>query len=116
MSVASIDHNARKVRYAGIGNITAAIVAAGKSQSMVSHNGIVGHSPVVRIQEFTYDWPVGATLTMYSDGITSQSSLMKYPGLLTRSPLLAAAVIYRDFSRRRDDSTVLIARERAARN
>jgi hypothetical protein len=64
------------------------------------------------MQEFTYEWPSGATLLMYSDGLGSQSNLLKYPGILTRSPLLAAAVLYRDFSRHRDDATVLIARER----
>ena len=115
LSVAAIDHEARKVRFAGIGNVAGAIVTASKSQSMVSHNGIVGHS-AARIQDFSYDWPSAATLTMTSDGITSQSNLMKYPGIAAHSPLVAAALIYRDFSRRRDDATVLIARERVARN
>lgn len=113
MAVASIDHNTRKVRYAGVGNISATIVGPEKSQSMVSQNGIVGHS-AARMQDFTYDWPAGSVLAMYSDGISSHWSLAKYPGLQTRLPLLAAGVIYRDHSRRRDDATVLIARERTA--
>jgi anti-sigma regulatory factor (Ser/Thr protein kinase) len=115
LSVASIDHNRRKVRFAGIGNVAGAIISPAKWQNMVSHNGIVGHSQA-RMQDFTYDWPADAMLAMYSDGITSHWNLSKYPGLQLRSPLLQAAVVYRDFSRRRDDATVLIARERAARN
>ncbi len=115
LSVASIDHYKRKVQFSGVGNVGAAVITPGKSQSMVSHNGIIGHT-MGRVQDFIYDWPAGATLAMYSDGISTQSSLLKYPGLLARSPLLAAAVLYRDFSRHRDDATVLIAREQAGRN
>jgi hypothetical protein len=37
--------------------------------------------------------------------------LNAYPGLQLRSPSLIAAVLYRDFSRRRDDVTVVVARE-----
>lgn len=115
MSVASIDHNLGKVRFAGVGNVAAAVITPSKMHSMVSHNGIIGHS-AARIQDFTYDWAPGATLAMYSDGIGSHWNLAKYPGLQSKSPLVSAAVIYRDHSRRRDDATVLIARERAARN
>jgi hypothetical protein len=113
-SVASIDLNQRKVRFSGVGNVAAAIMTSAKLHNMVSHNGILGHA-AGRIQDFTYDWPTGATLAMFSDGISSHWNLSKYPGLQSRSPLVAAAVIYRDFSRRRDDATVLIARERAAK-
>lgn len=114
-SIASIDRNARKVRFAGVGNVAGAVLSGAKTHSMVSHNGIIGHT-IPRLQDFTYDWPAGATLAMYSDGIGSHWNLMKYPGLSTRAPMLGAAVIYRDFSRRRDDATVLLARERAARD
>jgi anti-sigma regulatory factor (Ser/Thr protein kinase) len=115
MSVASIDHNQRMVRFAGVGNVSASVITPTKTHNMVSHNGIVGHS-VSRIQDFTYDWPEGATLAMFSDGIASHWSLAKYPGVQSRSPLVSAAIIYRDSSRRRDDATVLIAREKASRN
>lgn len=115
VSVASIDHHTRKVRFAGVGNVAGAIIGAGKTHNMVSHNGILGHA-VSRIQDFTYDWPEGAVLTMYSDGISSHWNLAKYPGLQARSPIISAALIYRDHSRHRDDATVLVARERAARN
>lgn len=115
VSVAAIDHNLRKVRFAGVGNVSASVMTPGKAHHMVSHNGIVGHS-IPRIQDFTYDWPAGATLAMFSDGIASHWNLAKYPGVQLKSPLMSAAVVYRDSSRRRDDATVLIAREWAARN
>lgn len=34
-----------------------------------------------------------------------------YPGLLARAPSLIAGVLYRDFCRGRDDTTVLVARQ-----
>jgi anti-sigma regulatory factor (Ser/Thr protein kinase) len=114
VSVASIDLDNRKVRFAGVGNVSAAIMTSAKLHNMVSHNGIVGHT-VGRLQDFIYDWPAQAILAMFSDGIGSHWNLSKYPGLQSRSPLMIASVIYRDFSRRRDDATVLIAREKAAR-
>ncbi|HEY3928098.1 MAG TPA: ATP-binding SpoIIE family protein phosphatase [Candidatus Koribacter sp.] len=115
VSIASIDYIARKLRFAGVGNVGGAIIFGGKHHNLVTHNGIIGHS-VARMQDFTYDFPEGATLAMISDGISSHWSLTKYPGIQSRSALLAAALIYRDCSRRRDDATVLIARERAKGN
>ena len=78
---------------------------------MVSHNGTAGHS-AGRIQEFTYPVPPQATIVMFSDGLGSHWDLAAYPGLAQRSPALIAGVLYRDFSRRRDDVTVVVARER----
>jgi hypothetical protein len=48
---------------------------------------------------------------MYSDGLGTQWDLGAYPGLRGRHPSIIAAVLYRDFSRRRDDVTVVVARE-----
>lgn len=38
--------------------------------------------------------------------------LAPYPGLLTRDPSVIAGVLYRDFSWRRDDVTVIVAKSR----
>jgi hypothetical protein len=76
----------------------------------VSMNGTLGHQ-ASRMQQFTYDWRRGSSLLMYSDGMGTQWRLDAYPGLLSRHPSLVAGVLYRDFSRGRDDVTVLVARE-----
>ncbi len=78
---------------------------------MVSHNGTAGHS-AARIQEFHYPVPAGAIVVMFSDGLATQWDLQAYPGLRQRSASVIAGVLYRDFSRRRDDVTVVVARER----
>ncbi len=111
-AVAAVDHSRRQVRYAGAGNISASVLTPGASQNMVSHNGTLGHE-VRKVQEFTYDWPRGATLVMHSDGLSSQWRPDKYAGLLARHPSLIAGILYRDFKRTRDDVTVLVAQEPA---
>ena len=79
---------------------------------MVSHNGTVGHV-TRKVQEFVYPWLPGALVIMHSDGLGTQWSLERYPGLALRDPALIAGVLYRDFQRGRDDVTVLVAREAA---
>ena len=98
--------------FAGLGNISGMVlVPTGGRHNMVSHNGTAGHS-AARIQEFSYPVPSQATIVLFSDGLASHWDLSLYPGLAQRAPALIAGVLYRDFSRRRDDVTVVVARER----
>ncbi len=110
VAVASIDCESRTVRYSGIGNIASAIFKGELSRSLISHNGIVGHqSP--RVQEFSYEWPASGLLVMNSDGLVTNWRLNPYPGLTQRDPAVIAAVLYRDFSRGRDDVAILVVKE-----
>lgn len=111
VAVARVDQEAGTVTFCGIGNIGAALMAGGKSHKMVSHNGTAGLS-ARRIQEFTYSFVGVPLVILHSDGLGSSWSLDGYPGLGQRHPALVAAVLYRDFDRRRDDVTVLVARGR----
>jgi len=52
-------------------------------------------------------------LVMHSDGLASHWSFEPYRGLRQRHPAIVAAVLYRDFSRQRDDVTVVVGREAA---
>jgi anti-sigma regulatory factor (Ser/Thr protein kinase) len=100
----------RAARASGVGNISASIHAEGRSKSLISHNGIVGHQ-ARKIDALPYAWPAGALLVMHSDGLQTRWRLEDYPGLQQRDPTLVAAVLYRDFSRGRDDVTVLVHRD-----
>jgi anti-sigma regulatory factor (Ser/Thr protein kinase) len=111
VAVAALDPKLQEIRYAGVGNIASSVVSASETRSMVSHNGTVGHE-VRKIQEFQYDWPAGALVIMQSDGLQTHWRLDRYPGLVTRDPALIAGVLYRDFTRGRDDVTVLAVRQR----
>jgi anti-sigma regulatory factor (Ser/Thr protein kinase) len=108
VSVARLDLARSVVVFAGVGNVASAVIAEGQVRKMVSHNGTVGHH-VRRIQEFEYPFTPESLLVMHSDGLASSWSLDRYPGLASTHPTLIAAVLYRDFTRGRDDIAVLAA-------
>lgn len=110
VAIASIDAEGGGLMYAGIGNIAGVIMDGELSRSLVSHNGIVGHQ-CHRIQQFHYPWPRSGVLIMNSDGLVTNWRLNQYPGLLAKAPALIAGVLYRDFSRLRDDVSVLVVKE-----
>nr|WP_251106601.1 SpoIIE family protein phosphatase [Alloacidobacterium dinghuense] len=109
VSIAEILYDRRSVNYAGAGNIAAVLWSKGKSRSLVSMNGTVGHS-VGKLQSFSYPWESNSMLIMHSDGLGTRWSLDQYPGLSQRHPALIAAVLFRDFSRKRDDATIVVSR------
>jgi anti-sigma regulatory factor (Ser/Thr protein kinase) len=111
ISVAEVAHGAETLNYAGVGNISAVVHCAGKTRSVVSMNGTVGHS-VAKFQQFSYPWEKASMLIMHSDGVATRWNLDQYSGLASRHPALIAAVLYRDFVRGRDDATILVTRDR----
>jgi len=112
VAVAAINRAGQQLRFSGVGNIAGTVLNHGSWKSMMSHNGILGHE-VRRIQEFTNPWEPGSKLVMNSDGLSTWT-LDRYPGLFTRHASLIAAVLYRDFWRKRDDVTVFVAQENVA--
>ena len=105
---AQVELDRARVVYAGVGNISAAVVTPERSRGMVSHNGTLGVL-LLRGQQFEYEWPAGSHVVMHSDGLSARWSLPAYPGLQARHAGVIAGVLYRDFARRRDDATVLVA-------
>jgi anti-sigma regulatory factor (Ser/Thr protein kinase) len=105
---ARLEAEESRVKYAGVGNISAAVVATERSRGMVSHNGTLGVQ-FLRSQQFEYEWPRGSHVVMHSDGLSARWALPAYPGLQMRHAAVIAAVLYRDFVRRRDDVTLLVA-------
>jgi anti-sigma regulatory factor (Ser/Thr protein kinase) len=99
-----------EMTFTGVGNIGGALITAGASRSLVSHAGIVGHE-FRKVQSFSYPWSEGSVLVLFSDGLQTRWTLERYPALASRDPALLAAVLYRDFSRGRDDVTVVAGRE-----
>jgi anti-sigma regulatory factor (Ser/Thr protein kinase) len=109
VAVAQWEPQARQLRFAGIGNITACLLEAHGRRQLISHNGIVGHN-MRKVQEFSLAAAPGDLLVMHSDGISTQWDLAQYPGLYGAAPALVAGVLLRDFSRGRDDACVLVER------
>lgn len=110
VAVARLDRFDNTVTFAGVGNVSAVIYSGGKtSQHMVSVHGTAGFQNP-KIKEFRYPWPEDGILIMYSDGLHSNAGLEGHPGLALRDPALIAGVLYRDFSRRNDDATAMVAK------
>jgi anti-sigma regulatory factor (Ser/Thr protein kinase) len=109
VSIAEILPEKAVLNYAGAGNIVSAICFNGKTRSLVSMNGTLGHS-VGKFQQFSYPWEKTSALIMHSDGLGTRWNVEQYPGLASRHPSLLAGVLYRDFCRKRDDATILVSR------
>jgi anti-sigma regulatory factor (Ser/Thr protein kinase) len=95
------------VRFAGLGNIAAVILADGARRSMLSVPGIAGHQARV-IRQFDYTAPTGAALVLHSDGISGRWDAAALPGLNLRDPLVVAATLLAQAGTRRDDAGVLV--------
>ena len=110
ISIAHIDHRARMLTFAGVGNVAASIRVASQTRTMASLGGIAGHQ-ISRMREFQYPWPELGYLVMHSDGVSGRWRTDAYPGVLSGDPALLAGVLFRDFGRGRDDATVVVVRD-----
>src|SRR4029079_19016828 len=109
--VAVQDEGAGVVRFAGIGNIAAVVLNGAERRHLVSYNGIIGHD-YRKILEFSHPWQAQSILLLHSDGLGTHWDLERYPGLLARDPSIIAGILYRDFTRGRDDVTVVVLKTR----
>jgi anti-sigma regulatory factor (Ser/Thr protein kinase) len=110
LGVARVDGETRKISFVGVGNIGGGVISRAGCKQFLSLPGIVGMQ-MHKVQTFDYAWPVDSLLVMVSDGISTQWSLSGYRDLSGCDPLLIAGLLYRDFTRGRDDVTVVVARE-----
>lgn len=93
--------------YAGIGNISGALISPERSQGLVSHAGTLGMQ-VRRAQQFEHARAANTLLVMHSDGVSARWSYKDRPEFFAHHPGVIAAVIYRDNGRERDDATVVV--------
>ena len=97
------------VRFAGLGNIAATILAGSSRKGMLSVPGIAGHQART-IRQFDYTAENGAAIILHSDGISGRWEAGALPGLYARDPLVIAAVLLAEAGTRRDDAGVLVLR------
>lgn len=108
VSIARYEAAAKKITFSGIGNVAGLITTAGETKRMVTMAGTAGFN-VRKIQSFDYPFERGLVI-LYSDGLASSWTIDRYTNLAALHPTLIAAILYRDFTRHRDDATVLVAR------
>ena len=109
IALAEIDPGSELVTFVGIGNISAALIAQGAVQRMISNNGTAGHV-APRIRAFAYRFRGAPTVILHSDGLSARWDLNEYPGLVSAHPSLIAGILYRDFRRGRDDASIVVVR------
>jgi anti-sigma regulatory factor (Ser/Thr protein kinase) len=108
VSIARFDPATRNINFSGIGNVAGVIIAGGETKRMVSMAGTAGFN-TRKIRAFDYPFTQGLII-LHSDGLASSWTVDRYPNLATLHPSLIAAILYRDFTRLRDDATVLVAK------
>lgn len=108
-AVAKVDPAHRTILFAGIGNITCNLLNHERSQSMVSHNGTLGHM-MRRVQQFQYTYRSLDLLLMQSDGLLTRSKAGLPPELLQQRPFAIAPFLFSEQVRGRDDATLLVSR------
>jgi len=108
VSMARYDPVSQQVVFGGIGNVAGVLASRNELRRMVAMPGTAGYN-VRKIQSFQYPFENGLVL-LCSDGLSTSWTLDRYPNLEAVHPTLIAAVLYRDFGRRRDDATVLVGK------
>ena len=108
-AVADIDFEGRTVSFASIGNLAGTLLTAGNAKKMMSDNGIVGHQ-ARKFRETSYPCTEDTIFILHSDGLGTSWQMDRYPGLALRRSSLIAGVLYRDFTRGRDDTLVVVAK------
>jgi hypothetical protein len=109
VSVVRLDTAQSTVRACGAGNVTARLISGAGDRTIVMQHGTAGLQ-IRRPEEVTLAWPEHALLVLHSDGIETRWSAERLMPVLGRDPSLAAAILMRDHSRGRDDTSVAIAR------
>jgi anti-sigma regulatory factor (Ser/Thr protein kinase) len=108
VSVARFDPATKNINFSGIGNVAGVIITGGQTKRMVSMAGTAGFNSR-KTRAFDYPFAQGLII-LHSDGLTSSWTVDRYPNLAALHPSLIAAILYRDFTRIRDDATVLVAK------
>jgi anti-sigma regulatory factor (Ser/Thr protein kinase) len=110
MGIADLDFDGGAVLFAGVGNVAGALVHdSSPRRQMLSMNGTLGHEMRAPRQ---YQYPLlrDALVIVHSDGLSTNWSLEKYPGLFHRRPAVIAGALFRDHRRQRDDATIVVVR------
>lgn len=108
-AVARIDAEKLSLTACGAGNINVIVAAPGTSKYVLSHNGTLGYE-VHRFEQLTYAWTNQSCLIMHSDGISGRWNLSNYPNILQKKAGIIAAVLFRDFNKGTDDSTISVVK------
>ncbi|HTR27950.1 MAG TPA: hypothetical protein VMH27_01700, partial [Puia sp.] len=92
------------------GNITTRFTGVHEARSYLSYNGIVGHNIPGSLCDQEVTQADYQQITLCSDGIRSRWQQVKLPEIGRQDLMIQAAVLYKDFSRRNDDMSIIIGK------
>ncbi len=108
--VLHLDKINNSISYVGLGNISARIIGYEKIKSLMSYNGIIGHSKPNTIKSYVAEWHKNETLIVHSDGLKSRWDLNHLPNIMNHDGSVIAAALYKDFSRNTDDLLIIVTK------
>lgn len=103
--------NGESAEFSGVGNIRTVVCSGNTSRTLISQNGTAGLQ-IRSLPHLSEKIPGDALIILHSDGISSKWDLASYPGLSRRHPALVAQFLYRDFTRKTDDATLVVVRRK----
>jgi len=109
-TVALFDRNTKVWNFAGIGNISMKLLSILNSKNYISYNGIIGHNIPTTMKAQSCTNNEFNQMILCSDGLKSRWDNSKYPLINKYDLSILAAALYKDFARRTDDMSVVIAR------
>jgi anti-sigma regulatory factor (Ser/Thr protein kinase) len=110
MCVLRLDGDAQTVQCAGAGNVAVRVVSGVFDRSMITQHGTAGIQ-IRKPDQSSLDLPEHGVVIVHSDGLMTRWGTAPILPVLERDPTLAAAILFRDFSRGRDDATVVVIRQ-----
>lgn len=109
-TISVFDLTTNEFRFCGVGNIHSRFYSGIESRNFMSYNGAVGLNLPHSLNISRNGIEKNQQLIMCSDGIQTRWDLSRYPTISKYDTMLLAAALYKDFARRTDDSSVLIAK------
>ncbi len=109
-TVASYNNKNNEWKLCGVGNILTRMYSGIQYKNYMSYNGTLGLNIPTSMKDSVIQAEKNQHLTMCSDGIRTRWDLNRYPSIYKYDSKILAACIYKDYSRRTDDASVLIAK------
>lgn len=109
-TVAILDKAKKQWNICGVGNISTKLCHGMSSKNYMSNNGILGMNIPHTMHNYTVDADANQFIIMYSDGIKTRWEISRYQSIFKYDPAVISAAIFKDNTRRNDDTTVLVGK------
>ena len=109
-SVVVFDFESNIWKMAGVGNISTRMSNFLKIKNQMSYNGTIGHNMLDGINDHETKLEDYNQVTLCSDGINFRWDMNKFTGIGRCDLSIQAAAIYKEFARKTDDMSVVIAK------